>query len=235
VRKLFNGRDPIGRRFNWHGPKDPFFEIVGVVPDGKYNSLGEDPKPAVYTPLYQDYSGMVTLVARTRGDPRQVLAALRGVVQQLDPSISVYAAKTLKEHMGTSLFPARMAAMALGSFGVLALILAAVGIYGVMSHVVAGRTREIGLRMALGAQLSDVQKLILKQGMFLAGIGSVCGLVIAFGGARMMKGLLYGVSTADPITFTFVALVLLSIALLACWIPARRASRVEPMIALRAE
>jgi hypothetical protein len=183
AKKFFNGQDPIGRRFNWHGPKDPFFEIIGVVPDGKYNSLGEDPKPAVYTPLYQDYSGAVTLVARTRSDPRQVLSVLRGEVQKLDPSISVYAAKTLKEHMGTSLFPARMAAIALGSFGVLALILAAVGIYGVMSHVVAGRTREIGLRIALGAQLSDVQKLILKQGMLLAAIGSFCGLLIAFGGA----------------------------------------------------
>ena len=197
--------------------------------------LGEDPKPAVYTPLFRDYSGLVTLIARTRGDPRQVLNALRAEVQKLDPSISVYAAKTLKEHMGTSLFPARMAAIALGSFGVLALILAAVGIYGVMSHVVAGRTREIGLRMALGAQLSDVQKLILKQGMFLAAIGSVCGLVLAFGGARMMKSLLYGVSTSDPITFTCVALLLFAIAFLACWFPARRASRVEPMIALRAE
>ena len=234
-KKFLNGQDPIGRRFNWHGPSDPFFEIVGVVPDGKYNSLGEDAKPAVYTPFYRDYTGLVTLIARTHSDPRQVLNALRAEVKKLDPSISVYAAKTLKEHLGTSLFPARMAAIALGSFGVLALILAAVGIYGVMSHVVAGRTREIGLRMALGAQFSDVQKLILKQGMFLAAIGSVCGLVIAFGGARMMKSLLYGVSTSDPITFTSVALLLFGIAFLACWIPARRASRVEPMIALRAE
>ncbi len=235
AKKFFHGEDPIGRRFNWHGPTDPFFEIVGVVPEGKYNSLGEDPKPALYTPLYRDYSGSVTLVARTHGDPHQVLQALRAEVQKLDPSISVYAAKTLKEHMGTSLFPARMAAIALGSFGVLALILAAVGIYGVMSHVVAGRTREIGLRMALGAQLSDVQKLILKQGMLLAAIGSVIGLLIAFGGARMMKSLLYGVSASDPVTFALVGLLLLGIALLACWIPARRASRVEPMIALRAE
>jgi predicted permease len=235
VKKLLNGQDPIGRRFNWHGPKDPLFEIIGVVPDGKYNSLGEDPRPALYTPLYRDYTGMVTLVARTRADPRQVLGSLRTIVQELDPSISVYAAKTLKEHMGTSLFPARMAAIALGSFGVLALILAAVGIYGVMSHVVAGRTREIGLRMALGAQLSDVQKLILKQGMFLAGTGSLCGLLLALGGTRMMKSLLYGVSTSDPVTFSSVAFLLAGIAFLACWIPARRASRVEPMTALRAE
>jgi macrolide transport system ATP-binding/permease protein len=235
AKKLLNGQDPIGRRFNWHGPKDPFFEIIGVVPDGKYNSLGEDPKPALYTPLYQDYTGMVTLVGRTRADPRQALAAMRGIVRELDPSISVYASKTLKEHLGTSLFPARMAAIALGSFGILALILAAVGIYGVMSHVVAGRTREIGLRMALGAQLSDVQRLILKQGMFLAAIGSVCGLLIALGGARMMKSMLYGVSSSDPITFMSVTVLLFSIAFLACWIPAHRASRVEPMIALRAE
>ena len=164
-----------------------------------------------------------------------MFAALRGVVQKLDPSISVYAAKTLKEHMGTSLFPVRMAAIAVGSFGVLALILAAVGIYGVTSHVVAGRRREIGLRMALGAQLSDVQAIILKQGMLLAAVGSSCGLLIAFGGARMMKSLLYGVSASDPITFTCVALLLFGTAFLACWIPARRASRVEPMIALRAD
>ena len=164
-----------------------------------------------------------------------VLNDLRKLVQELDPSVSVYSMKTLRQHMGTSLFPARMAAIALGSFGVLALILAAVGIYGVMSHVVAGRTREIGLRMALGAQLSDVQKLILKQGMFLAAIGLLGGLLIAFGGARMMKSMLYGVSTSDPITFTCVALLLFGIALVACWVPARRASRVEPMIALRAE
>src|SRR5438477_2389050 len=210
AKKFLNGQDPIGRRFNWHGPKDPFFEIVGTVPSGKYNSLGEDPKPAVYTPLYRDYTGLVRLIARTRADPRQVLSALRAEVQKLDPSISVFAAKTLKEHMGTSLFPARMAVIALGSFGVLALILAAVGIYGVMSHVVAGRTREIGLRMALGAQLSDVQKLILKQGMLLAAIGSACGLVIAFAGARMMKSLVYGVITSDHITFQCAALLLLA-------------------------
>ena len=235
ARKFFGNQDPIGKRFSWRGPTEPFWVIVGVVPPGKYNSLGEDPKPALYTPLYRDYSGSVTVLARTRGDPHALLNALRGEVQKLDPSISVYGMKTLTEHMGTSLFPARMAAIALGSFGVLALILAAVGIYGVMSHVVAGRTREIGLRMALGAQLSDVQKLILKQGMLLAVIGAIIGLAIAFGGARLMKSLLYGVSASDPITFTFVGLLLLGIALLACWIPARRASRIEPMIALRAE
>jgi predicted permease len=235
AKKFLDGADPIGRRFNWHGPDDPFFEIVGVVPAGKYNSLGEDPKPAVYTPLYRDYNGGVTLIARTHGDPRAMLNDLRKVVQELDPSVSVYSMKTLRQHLGTSLFPARMAAIALGSFGVLALLLAAVGIYGVMSHVVAGRTREIGLRMALGAQFFHVQRLILRQGMLLAAIGATIGLAIALGGSRLLKSLLYGVSASDPITFMLVGLLLLGIALLACWIPARRASRVDPMIALRAE
>ncbi len=235
AKQFLHGADPIGHRFNWHGPDDPFFEIVGVVPAGKYNSLGEDPKPAVYTPLYRDYNGGVSLVARTRGDPRQVLSDLRRIVQELDPAVSVYGIQTLRQHLGTSLFPARMAAIALGSFGVLALILAAVGIYGVMSHVVAGRTREIGLRMALGAQLSDVQKLILGQGMWLAAIGSFIGLALALTGGRLLKSFLYGVSATDPLTFTGIAILLLTIAFLACWIPARRASRVDPMIALRAE
>ena len=149
-----------------------------------------------------------------------------------DPALPLLILRDL--HAGRRNF-ARMAAIALGSFGGLALILAAVGTYGVMSHVVAGRTREIGLRMALGAQFSDVQKLILRQGMLLAVIGSIAGLGIAFGGARLMKSFLYGVSASDPLTFTLVALLLLSIALFACWIPARRAARVDPTVALRAE
>ncbi|HYJ06802.1 MAG TPA: ABC transporter permease [Chthoniobacterales bacterium] len=235
ARRFFSGQDAIGKRFNFRGPDEPFFEIIGVVPDGKYSSLGEDPKPAAYLPLFRNYGGFVTLVARTRGDAQASLNALRTAVQQLDPTLPIFSPKTLTEHMGLSLFPARIAAIALGSFGVLALILAAVGIYGVMSHVVAGRTREIGLRMALGAQLSDVRRLIVRQGMWLAAIGSIIGLALALTGARLLKAFLYGVSASDPITFTFISLLLLTIAFLACWIPARRASRVDPMVALRAE
>ncbi|MGI9088861.1 MAG: ABC transporter permease [Chthoniobacterales bacterium] len=235
ARRFYPNQDVIGKRFNFRGPNEPMWEIVGVVPAGKYNSLGEDPKPACYTPLLRDYSGSVTVVARTRGEPHAVLREVREAVQKLDPSLPIYAVQTLTEHMGVSLFPARMAAIALGSFGVLALILAAVGIYGVMSHVVAGRTREIGLRMALGAQFADVRRLILRQGMWLAAIGALAGLIVALAGARFLKSLLYGVNAADPITFTVVAAVLLLVAFLACWIPARRASRVDPMVALRAQ
>jgi predicted permease len=235
ARRFYAGQDPIGKRFNFRGPENPWWEIIGVVPDGKYTSLGEDPKPALYQPFFRDYEGGVTVIARVRGDAHAALKALKTAVQELDATLPIYSEKTLTEHMGTSLFPARMAAIALGSFGVLALVLAAVGIYGVMSHVVAGRTREIGLRMALGAQFSDVQKLIVSQGMWLAAIGSLIGLALALTGARLLKSFLYGVSATDPITFTGIAVMLLTIALLACWIPARRASRVDPMIALRAE
>ena len=156
-------------------------------------------------------------------------------MQQLDPTLPIYDAKTLTEHMNIPLFPAKIAAGALGSFGVLALVLAAVGIYGVMSYVVAGRTREIGLRMALGAQSRSVGLLILRQGMMLALIGSVIGLALAFGGTRLLQSVLYGVSAVDPMTFATVTFLLGLVALLACWLPAYRAARVDPMIALRNE
>jgi len=175
------------------------------------------------------------MVARTKGDPTMVLAAMQREMRNLDTTLPLYGMKTLKDHMKIPLFPAKMAAGALGSFGVLALVLAAVGIYGVMSYVVAGRTREIGLRMALGAQTGNVSRLILRQGMTLALIGSCVGLAIAFGATRLLKSVLYGVNPADPLTFLGVTLLLGTVALLACWIPARRASRVDPMIALRAE
>jgi predicted lysophospholipase L1 biosynthesis ABC-type transport system permease subunit len=204
------------------------------VPDGKYNTLGEEPKAVVYRPL-RYFDSQFTLVARAAGDPRTILGEMRRVVQELDPTLPVYDAKTLTQHMNIPLFPAKMAAWILASFGALALLLAAIGIYGVMACVVAGRTREIGLRMALGAQTGDVLRLILRQGMLLATIGSVIGLTIGFGGTRFLKSLLYGVNAADPLTFGGVTLLLAGVTFLACWVPAQRASRVDPMIALRAE
>jgi macrolide transport system ATP-binding/permease protein len=235
AKKFFPGQDPIGKRFNFSGADKPFWEIIGVCGDGKYNSLGEDPKPALFRPQLRDYSTAVSMVARTKGDPKTVLGAMQREMRNLDPTLPIYGMKTLKEHMKIPLFPAKMAAGALGSFGVLALVLAAVGIYGVMSYVVAGRTREIGLRMALGARNGNVQRLILRQGMTLAVIGSVIGLAIAFGATRFLKSVLYGVDAMDPTTFVGVTLFFGAVALLACWIPALRASRVDPMVALRAE
>jgi predicted permease len=235
ARKFWHGEDAIGKRFNFNGPDDPYWTVVGVAADGKYNSLGEDPKPAVYRPLLREYNAGVTLVARVEGDSQSAIAALRREVQSLDPTLPIFSVKTLTEHMQIPLFPARMAAIVLGSFGVLALLLAGIGIYGVMSYVVAGRTREIGLRMALGADRGNVLRLIVGQGMTLALIGLVLGAIFAVVAARLLTSLLYGVSPNDPATFAAVALLLAAVAFLACYIPARRATRVDPMIALRYE
>jgi len=235
ARRFFPGQDPIGKRFNFSGPDKPFWEIIGICGDGKYNSLGEEPKPALFRPQLRDYSTNISLVARTKGDPRTALNEVQREMRSLDPTLPLYEVKTLTEHMKIPLFPARMAAGALGSFGVLALVLAAVGIYGVMSYVVAGRTREIGVRMALGAQSRNVRSLILRQGMTLALIGSVIGLVIAFGATRLLKSVLYGVSSSDPVTFLAFTFLLTVVALLACLLPAHRATRVDPMVALRSE
>jgi predicted permease len=235
ARRFFPNQDPIGKRFNYDGPNEPFWEVIGVAADGKYESLGERAKPAFYRPVLRDYTTSVTLVARTGGDPQTVIAALRREMQQLDATLPLYDVKTLTEHLDVPLFPARMAAAVLGSFGALALVLAAVGIYGVMSYVVAGRTREIGVRMALGAQAADVLRLIVGQGMALAFIGLALGLAAALGTARLLTSLLYGVSPADPVTFAGVALLLAAVAFIACYVPARRATKVDPMVALRYE
>ncbi len=235
ARRFFPGQEALGKRFNYNGPESPYWEVIGVAADGKYESLGENPKPAFYRPLLRDYNTSSTLVARAGGDPQTIIAALRREVQGLDASLPLYDVKTLTQHMNVPLFPARMAAIALGSFGVLALLLAAIGIYGVMSYVVAGRTREIGVRMALGAQPRDVLRLIVGQGMTLAFIGLGVGLALALAAARMLTSLLYGVSPNDPLTFAGVVLLLAAVAALACYVPARRATKVDPMIALRYE
>ncbi len=235
ARKMFPGREAIGGHFNFNGPDQPYWEVIGVAADGKYNSLGEDPKPAFYRPILRDYSTSATLVARATGDPQSAIAGLRNELQRLDSTLPIYNVETLAEHMSLPLFPFRLAAIVLGSFGVLAILLAAIGIYGVMSYVVAGRTREVGLRVALGAASSDVLFLIMRQGMSLAFIGLVLGFVIALAAAQLLVKLLFGVSPIDPITFGAVSLLLLFVAALACYLPARRATKVDPLVALRYE
>lgn len=235
ARRFWQGESPLGKRFSFAGSEGPWIEVVGVIQDGKYFSLSEDQEPFVYTSLRPTSSGSPTLVIRTSGDAKDVIAGIRREIQQLDANLPVYEVKTLVEHMDLSLFPARVAASLLGGFGLLALILAAIGIFGVMSYAVSQRTREIGIRMALGAGAKDVFKLIVGQGLTLTVIGLAIGLAIAFVGTRLLSSLLYGVSAVDAFTFALVVVLLSAVAFLACWMPARRAMKVDPQIALRYE
>jgi len=235
VRRFWPGQNGIGKRFNFSGPKDPLWEIVGVAADGKYESLGEEPKIAFYRPMTRDYVTWTSLVARTVGDPQPIIGAIRGEIRKLDATLPISGVKTLQEHMNVPLFPARVAATVLGSFGILALILAAIGIYGVMSYAVSQRTREIGIRMALGALKRDVLKMVIGQGLQLVVIGVAIGLIAALALTRFLSVLLYGVSPTDVVTFVAIPVLLALVALLASFIPAQRAAKVDPIKALRYE
>lgn len=234
--RFFGGADPaqnaLNRRFST-GLNGPKFQIVGVVGNGKYFNLGEDPQPFMFFPLAQSQSDNMTMVLRTKGDPAGMAGAVRGVFTQLDPNLPVYDIMTMDEHMGFSLFPARVAGALLGAFGLLALTLAAIGIYGVMAYSVSQRTREIGIRMALGAGRGEVLRLVLRQGILLTLLGLSIGLALALAATRLMSSVLYGVSATDLIAYAGVSFFLLVVVLIAILIPARRASQVDPMIALR--
>jgi macrolide transport system ATP-binding/permease protein len=233
ARRFWPGENPIGKRFNFTTGK--WIEIVGIAQDGKYSSLAETSQPFVYLPLAQNYASAVTLIARGTGDPNLLLAAIRKEIHGMDENLTPYDARTMLEHMELPLAPARAAATALGGFGALALLLAAVGVFGVMSHAVTQRTREIGVRIALGAGSKEIIKLIVGQGALLVGIGVGIGLGVAGLLTRLLANLLFGVSALDPLTFAGVTALLAATAFLACYLPARRAIKVDPMIVLRQE
>jgi putative ABC transport system permease protein len=236
ARRYWPGQNPLGKRIQMgdrNANDSPYLEVVGVVKDGKYVTLGEDATPFFYLNLAQRYESSPTLIVRTRGNPLDYLAAVRGEILALDKTLPVFDVKTMRQHLGFALLPARLAGSVLGIFGLVALALAAAGIFGVMAYSIAQRTHEIGIRMALGAEARDVLRLIIGQGLKLVLIGIGIGLAVALGLTRLMTSLLYGVSPTDPLTFIGVTLLLIFVALLACWIPARRATKVDPMIALR--
>lgn len=234
ARRLFPGEDPLGKQFSLGRADAGKVQVVGVVEDGKYANLNEDSRPYVARPLWQSGVGSTSVVVRTAGDLPALMAAVRREVQQLDPNLPV-ASSTLVEKLSLPMLPARLVASILGGFGLLALALAAIGIYGVMSYAVAQRTHEIGVRMALGAQKADVLKLVISQGLTLTLIGVGIGLAAALALTRLMKSLLFGVSATDPMTFAGIACVLILVTFLACYLPARRAAQVDPLVALRHE
>jgi predicted permease len=238
VRHIFPGLSPaqaIGQRFSNNEKDTRFIRIIGVARDGKYWTVGESPQPFIWVALAQNPRGRLSLMAQTAGEPQLLLNAVRGAIQSLDAKLPVSDARTLNEHLGSAFMPARLAAATLVSFGLLALLLAAIGIYGVTAYSVAQRTRELGIRMALGADARAIVRLIVRQGLMLTLIGLALGLAGATLLTRLMTGMLYGVSATDPLTFGLIALLLAGVALVACWIPARRATKVDPMIALKCE
>jgi predicted permease len=233
ARKAWPGEDPVGKRTSVPG-REGEGEVIGLVRTGKYRSLGEDPRPFVYACLLQKYDPSASIVVHTSGLPAPMVETVRREMARLDPALAVQV-QTLKEHMNLALFPAEAAGALLGSFGLLALALSVIGLYGMLAYAVSQRTREIGIRTALGAQTQDVLKLVMLQGMKLAAIGMAIGLVAALLSTRVLAFLLYGISATDPLTFCGVTAVFLGIVLLASYIPARRATKVDPMIALRYE
>jgi predicted permease len=232
VDRLLPGEQPLGKQF-MTGPDEKPIEIVGVAQNGKYFSLTETQQPAFWVPIEIWYSPNAAVVARTKLNGPGAVQQIRDVVRDLDPALSLYSTGTLVALLDLPLFPARIAATALGAFGILALILAATGIYGVMAYAVSRRTREIGIRMAIGASQPQVFGMVARHAGILVGSGTVLGLAAALFIGRLLGTILYGVEPTDPVSFLIVLAMMLGIAALACWIPARRAIHVDPMRALR--
>lgn len=231
---VWPGQDALGKRFTI--VVDPHqYEVIGVVGTTIVGAVGEEPQPVAYFPERQQYSPFASLIVRTTGNPEALMGAVRAQVNQLDRNLALTNGQTIGQLLAQGLWAARMGAALLGLFGLLALILASVGIYGVLSYSVTQRTSEIGIRMALGAQSRQVLKLVLRQGMLLAAVGVLVGVAIALPVTRFASTLLYGVSPSDPLTYIVIAVLLMAVAFLACYVPARRATRIDPLVALRFE
>ena len=230
--------EALGKRLRVGRSNPISCEVIGVAKDSRnniFNRLDREPEPTIYRPFTQNYSALASLIVRTDGDPRSLISAVQREVAALDENLPPQNLQPLSETVSLASWSARTGAAVLGVFGLLGLVLAAIGIYGVMSYSVSRRTREIGLRMALGAETRDVIKLIVKQGMGLTLIGAIIGVMLAVAVTRLLASLLYGVTATDPATFAGVVLFVISVAVLACYLPARRATKVDPMMALRNE
>jgi predicted lysophospholipase L1 biosynthesis ABC-type transport system permease subunit len=233
--RFWPGQDAIGKRFKFFGDQD-FTAVIGVARNAKYNGVAEDPIPFIYQPLRQNYSPAATLHVRAAGNASALAPPVRQMVREMDPTLSVFNIRTLEEQVAQSLQPLRFNVMLLTTFGGLALLLASIGLYGVANYSVTQRTREIGVRMALGAQPSSVLKLVLGHGVLLVASGLGVGLALAFAATSFVPGgLLRTVEPHDPMTFTAMSVLLGTVCLVASYIPARRATRLDPLKALRTE
>ena len=239
ARRFFPNEDPIGKRFMFGHPSaanpPKWYTVVGVVSDTRLYGLANPARLEVYVPFRQNPRNSMALVVKSGADPASLTSAIRDVVQSIDKDQPVFAVSTMQELVSNSVATRRMTLVLLGLFSGLALVLGAIGIYGVISYSVAQRTHEIGIRMALGAPRADVFRLVVGEGLKLAGVGITIGIAAAFGLARLLSSLLYGISATDFETFLGVAVLLALVALVACYVPARRAMRVDPTVALRYE
>ncbi len=238
ARRYWPNEDPVGKTLwlgcNGSGPRT-MAEVVGVARDAKYESLDESPRPFVYRPLAQSWVGFLAAIVETSGDPAQFTAPLRATLHGLDSNLRVYEIQTLEQYASESLWKVRWQASLLAVFGGLAMLLAAVGLYGVVAYSVAQRTREIGVRIAMGAQQADVLWMVLARGLGLTAVGIGVGVALSAGVTRLLATLLYGMSPLDPVAFAVASLGWTATAMLASYVPARRAMRVDPVVALRWE
>ena len=235
ARRHFPGQDPIGRRIDFNWETKGWQEIVGVVGDVKQYGLQEDALPAIYVPLAQRPEPAMTVVVRSTLRPADLVPAIQRRLAAIDRDRPMVEVRTLEQVVADSVADRRLPMLILGGFAAAALLLGAIGVYGIVAYSVAQRTQEFGLRMALGARRGDVVRLVLGQGLRLALWGLLIGLLGSFAAARLIAGLLYGIGPSDPMTLAATSFVLLAVALLACYVPARRAARVDPMVALRCE
>lgn len=236
ARRFWPGADPIGKRLRLGGGgSGAFAEVVGVARDTRVRTLGEEPRPYVYRSLWQASTPFVSIVARTTGDPGPLLSALRREILAVDESLPIMELKTMREHLELMLFAPRMGGALLAAFGGVGVLLATLGLYGVVAYTVARRTREVGVRIALGAQPRDVVWLVIRQGMVLIGVGMAIGLALAVVAALPLERFLFGVSPTDPAAFLGVSAVLGAIGFVATLIPAGRAAGLDPVEALRHE
>jgi putative ABC transport system permease protein len=238
ARRYWPNEDPVGKRIRLGGgdPSNPLLTVLGVVGRVKMEGLSQDSNRVQgYFPYAQLPNGGMTIIVKGQADPNQMVASLRQQVRQVDPDQPIYNIRTMDEIRAESVAPERLNLTLLSLFAGIALVLAIVGIYGVMSYTVTQRTHEIGIRMAIGAQPRDVFKMVIGQGMMLALIGVVFGLIGAFALTRLMATMLFGVEPTDPATFASIAVLLTAVALIACYIPGRRATKVDPVESLRYE